>query len=147
MIDSPTATFPMDFHFKITRSRTLLFVQIGFFVACLLSSGCVQSDTKEALSLAADLRALYGSWAKDGRPEQPNVNAYIHSNRRQFFIYTNVVRVETNYFHCRFGARSQNLQRKGVLAICDEQVMLWIPDESGEVIVDPQNNSRFNRKW
>lgn len=125
------------------RMRRYIFIKIILLACCLGITGCTDSDTSEALSLGADLKVLYGNWVKDGRPQLVDVEAYISSNRRQFFVYTNVVQVGSNYFHCRFGARSQNFRRKGMLVISDEQVLLWIGDQKNEIIVDPQKNRRF----
>lgn len=124
----------------------LRFVRCILLLCCLVFAGCMQSsDTSEALSLGADLKVVYAHWVKDGRPELSNVDAYIRSNRRQFFVYTNVVHVGSHSYHCRFGARSQNFQRKGILAISDEQALTWIADSNGEVVVNPQQNPKFDR--
>lgn len=129
----------------LIRWPILKFVGGVLLLGCLVFAGCMQSDTSEALSLGADLKVVYANWVKDGRPELPNVDAYIRSNRRQFFVYTNVVHVGSRSYHCRFGARSQNFQRKGILAISDEQALIWIADSNGEIIVDPQRNPKFDR--
>jgi hypothetical protein len=128
------------------RVRHHILMKIIFLACCLGITGCMDSDTSEALSLGADLKVLYGNWVKDGRPQLADVDAYISSNRRQFFTYTNVVQVGSNYFHCRFSARSQNFRRKGVLVISDEQVLLWIGDQNNEIIVDPQKKRSFDQK-
>ena len=120
-------------------------MKIMLLACCLGITGCVDSDTSEALSLGADLKVLYGKWVEDGRPQLVDVDGYISSNRRRFFVYTNVVQVGSNYFHCEFGARSQNFRRKGMLVITDEKVLLWIGDKDNEIIVDPQKNRRFDQ--
>ena len=110
----------------------------------LLIIGCEDSDTTEAVYLKADLNSLYRAWVRDGRPQAVDTRKYISSNRRQYFVHTNVVDLGTNVLHCRFGARSANLRRKGVFAITDEEVLIWIPD-AGKIIVSPEHNRRFDR--
>ena len=73
-----------------------------FSALALLLVGCEDSDTTEAVYLKADLNTLYRAWAKDGQPEPVDTSKYISSNRRQYFIQTNVVNLGSNVFHCRF---------------------------------------------
>ena len=126
--------------------RHYIFVKIILLACCFGVTGCMDSDTSEALSLGADLKVIYEKWIKDGRPQLVDVDAYISSNRRYFFVYKNIIQVGPNYFHCEFGARSQNFRRKGMLVISDEQVLLWIGDQNNEIIVNPQKNRRFDQK-
>lgn len=106
--------------------------------------GCVDSDNREATLLGTDLKSLYRAWLRDGRPEPVDTSKYIWSNARQYFTHTNVVNLGSNVFHCRFGARSTNFRRQGILAITDEQVLLWLSDD-GKVVVSPERNLRFDR--
>lgn len=125
----------------MTRFKTALafIIGIGCFAVFI---GCTDSDTHEALSLGAELKVLYATWVKDGRPEVTNVNKYISSNRATFFVYTNKVQIGTNVYHCRFGARSSNFRRNGLLTISDEKVLIWVGND-GSVIVNPQDHPKF----
>jgi hypothetical protein len=113
-------------------------------VLFLLLVGCVDSDSREAAFLGTDLNTLYRAWVRDGRPEPFDTSKYISSNARRYFAYTNLVNLGSNVFHCRFAARSTNFRRQGILAITDEQVLLWLSDD-GNIVVSPERNPRFDR--
>lgn len=106
--------------------------------------GCVDSDSREAAFLGTDLHTLYRAWVRDGRPEPVDTSKYISSNARGYFAHTNVVDLGSNVFRCRFAARSANFRRQGILAITDEQVLLWLSDD-GNIVVSPERNPRFDR--
>jgi len=129
------------------RKRVLAHLQRWFAggvisALSLLLIGCEDSDTTEAVYLKADLNTLYRAWVRDGQPQSVDTSKYISSNRRQYFVHTNVLDFGSNVFHCRFGARSANFRRQGILAITDEQVLLWFSDD-GKIVVSPERNPRF----
>ncbi|SRR6266567_6311532 len=111
---------------------------------CGLLAGCESSDRTEAVYLALDLRTVYRAWTRDGRPPAPDISNYVRNKDVQYFVYTNVVEIGTNTFHCQFGLRSMLFRRRGILAITDEQVVLWVPDYDKKVVVSPETKRWFD---
>jgi hypothetical protein len=116
---------------------------LTFLFCGLALTGCVDSDTTEALSTGVALKEVYRDWVRDGRPDVVNIEKYVSSNRSTFFIYTNTINLGANSYHCRFAVRSRNFRRKGFLAISDEQTLIWIWDNSNNVVIEPEKNLRF----
>jgi hypothetical protein len=121
------------------RSGTGLIVAV-----CLCLVSCEDSDTVEAIYYKADLKGIYMAWVRDGKPSSINITNYVGSNSSgsSFFACTNAVVAGTNVFHCRFACRSPVFRRKGVIAISDEQVLLWIGDDS-KIVVSPETKRGF----
>jgi len=127
-----------------TREKFYAFVVIA--AICFAMIGCERSDTKQARILAPRLRHLYQSWAADGRPDPIDTAKYITSSTDRYHVFTNVVTVASNVFHCRFAVRAASrFTTPGVLAITDERVILWVGDNSGEVTVAPETKQPFNQ--
>jgi len=102
-------------------------------------TGCHREDTAHAQSLAPGLKILYKTWVAEGRPTEFNPTNYIKSSSDEFFVFTNTVQANGQAYHCRFAVRSPNrFGTNGVLAITDEQVILWVGASSNDIIVAPE---------
>jgi hypothetical protein len=106
--------------------------------------GCTDSDTTQAGSCGAQLHSIYSTWVRDGRPSEINMSNYI-SSENHYFVFTNIYTIQNNAYHCRFAVRSEYFRRRGVLAITDEKLLLWIYDDRESVIVSPELRPRFDR--
>ena len=130
-------------HLKCVRRRSYCSIVT---ILCLLVLGCEDSDTTQAIYIGPALRSIYKFWVRDGRPEPPDFSRYVTSTTTSFFYYTNVVKFGTNTLHCRFAGKSANFRRNGILAITDEQLLVWIPkDDRGQIIVSLETNRWFDR--
>lgn len=113
-------------------------IVLGVVAWTQLWVGCSPNEATHSRVLAGRLRSLYQDWARDGRPENVDTDNYITASKDDYLVFTNVVAVGTNLFHCRFAVRSPGrFARPGVLAISDEGVILWVGDKGGDVIVAP----------
>jgi hypothetical protein len=117
----------------------------GFLVSFgLCLTGCQSDDVTHARALSPNLRILYDAWRKEGRPAAFAIDRYLSPSRDNYFVFTNSVAVAGSTYHCRFAVRSPSrFSRPGVLAITDEQVILWIGDSPNDLIASPETKRSF----
>jgi len=90
--------------------------------------------------LGSQLNELLMDWEKAGRPDSFRVSDHIVSHPASYFTYTNIIRLGTNIYHCRFGARSPNFVAPGLVVITDDKIILWIRDKDAKIVVSPEKN-------
>jgi hypothetical protein len=125
---------------------------LGIIITIVLAAtGCEpDSEHYHAQMLGGNLRTVYYSWTRNGRPQSVEPTNYLFSissvsgTKYQVFVFTNQLRVDGVSYHCRFAIREPNLFRSpGVLAITDEEVLFWIADD-GKIDKSPDSNRRWS---
>lgn len=88
-----------------------------------------------ATSVLKDVRQ---EWLKDPQSKNFEPSKVIGGSYSNVFFYTNAVQAEGKVYHCRFAVHD-NILPPGILAICDDETVLWISDRNGQVVVDPEH--------
>jgi hypothetical protein len=86
---------------------------------------------------AEALRYVYQRWVSEGKPPDFDMARFVQP-RGEFFPYTNTVTFNGAPHSCRFGSRRPGFP-KGVLAITEDGVVVWIRDSDGEVTLKPDD--------
>jgi hypothetical protein len=103
----------------------------------VLLYGCARIP-EDLPSRATELRILYQVWVERGRPSDFDTeDIYGNGKVRSFFVYTNVLNVGKDTYHCRFGTRELGWPA-GTLAVTDEGIIVWVRDKDGKVTVSPE---------
>jgi hypothetical protein len=84
------------------------------------------------------LTALYNAWVLDGRPKNPQVEKYTNpsSATSKFFAYTNTLLVDGTNFHSLFGMDSTHFEKRGILIIGENGVLVWLDADGKARLVD-----------
>jgi hypothetical protein len=113
-------------------------------IACVIITGCEPEEQYHARMLGGQLRSLYRKWNDGGRSSEFVVtnHIYVGWTTNQFFLYTNKAYANGEQYQCRFAIRdSTRFVKPGLLAITDDNVLLWIGD-NGTIVVNPDA-----RRW
>ena len=90
--------------------------------------------------MASDLQLANDIWVNNGKPEQFDPSTTLKSSSETLFIFTNKVEASGSFYNCRFAIRSLRIKDKGIMAIADDRVILWIQESDGKVILSPEKN-------
>jgi len=106
----------------------------------VLLTGCDPSGTHmySGVYLQSDaiaLRSAQEDWHTKGCPLRYDFRTVVDPTN-DFFVFTNSVVFSNKVHHCCFGARRSEWPR-GLLAITDDGVLVWIRDSDGQVTVAP----------
>jgi hypothetical protein len=86
------------------------------------------------------LKYVRREWLKDPQSTSFQPNKLVEGSSSNVFFYTNAVQAEGKVYQCRFAVRDQ-VWPPGLLAICDDETVIWIQEGSGQVVVDPEHKT------
>lgn len=76
------------------------------FVICAGHVGCVKESHENVVMMAVGLQSVNDYWVKHGRPKDFDPASVIKSSCERYSVFTNVIEVGGNAYHCRFAASS-----------------------------------------
>ena len=132
------------------KAKRYSLLAIGLFLVLTLSyeiffGGGLWQDYTGTVRHAMNLKLLLYMWTKQGLPKVFDIHDNIgFPNDRTYFDYTNIIKVKSTIYHCRFGARADDLP-PGILAISDQGIILWISDTYSNVVISPEKITLFSR--
>jgi hypothetical protein len=103
-------------------------------------TGCTREGHEVVVMMATGLDSVNRSWEKSGKPNHFDPMSVIQSSSERYYVFTNDVRSAGVVYHCRFAARSERIQIPGALVITGENILLWIRDRDGKIVVSPLQN-------
>ena len=109
-----------------------------FFI--FLTAGCrfKEHPDYEFKIDALALKYVREDWISKGRPPGYNITNYV-GPVKEFLNYTNTITITNKAFHCVFACH-RSVGPKGILAITEEGITLWLSDGDGKVTISPEIN-------
>ena len=115
----------------VMRKWTILacVIAILVLVAYAFMRGMTRTAHKfEVTKQCVALQAIYKGWISAGKPHDYDPSRWVVSNTASYSMHTNTYQIKQKKYESLAAAYASSLIDEGVLVICKDGRLLWVPN-------------------